>query len=170
VDVLVNNAGVAGPVPAVHETVEHWQRMFDVNTRGVFWFSREVGRRLIEAQRSGSIVNITSVAAQVGMLPIKEASYCASKGAVESLTRALAVEWASNRVRVNALSPGWFRTEMSNNGAVDPRLDAHLKSNCPMGRWGEAAELDGALLFFASEASSYCTGQVLAVDGGWVAR
>lgn len=178
VDVLINNAGISEPVSAEAESLENWQHIMDVNTRGVFWFCREVGRRLIEAQRGGTIVNISSLAASVSMAPMKLATYGASKGAVESLTRGLAVEWATKGIRVNTISPGLIRTELSaqystysaaEGEAPDP-LTKYIRRNCPMGRWGEASDLDGALLFFASEASSFCTGQTLAIDGGWLAR
>jgi NAD(P)-dependent dehydrogenase (short-subunit alcohol dehydrogenase family) len=173
VDVLVNNAGMSEAVPAEAESLENWQQIMDVNARGVFWFCREVGRRLIAAHKSGTIVNISSLGAKVAMAPMKLATYCASKGAVESLTRQLAVEWAKKGIRVNAIAPGLFRSELSAQYSTldtDDPLTKHLQKNCPMGRWGETSDYDGALLFFASEASSYCTGQTLSIDGGWSVR
>ena len=169
VDVLVNNAGLGEPMPAEDEPPEHFRRVIDVNLNGVFVLSQFAGRQMI-AQGSGVIVNVASVLGLVGSAPIKQASYCASKGAVVNLTRELAVQWARKGVRVNALAPGWFLSEMTGDMFADESSMAWMVRNCPMARGGEAAELDGALLFLASDASSYCTGQTLVVDGGWTAR
>jgi hypothetical protein len=122
------------------------------------------------SQGKGSIVNIASIIGLVGSGQIGQASYCASKGAVISLTRELGTQWAQRGVRVNALAPGWFHTEMTDAMFADEKAMSWLRRNCPLGRPGEDHELDGALLFLASDASSYCTGQVIAVDGGWTAR
>jgi NAD(P)-dependent dehydrogenase (short-subunit alcohol dehydrogenase family) len=109
----------------------------------------------------------------VASTPIKQASYCASKGAVVSLTRELGCQWARKGVRVNALAPGWFPSEMTSlmfgENAEESAVD-FMNRTCPMGRGGSEEELDGALLFLASDASSYVTGQVLSIDGGWTAR
>ena len=122
------------------------------------------------AQGRGSIVNIASMLGLVGSAPIKQASYCASKGAVVNLTRELAAQWARKGVRVNAMAPGWFPSEMTAEMFEDESSMTFVQRNCPMARGGEEHELDGALLFLASDASSYCTGQTLAIDGGWTAR
>ena len=122
-------------------------------------------------QGGGSIVNIASILGVVASTPIKEASYCASKGAVVNLTRQLGTEWARNGVRVNAIAPGWFPSEMTQRDMFDDDAGrGFIERNTPMGRAGELAELDGALLYLAGDASTYVTGQVLAVDGGWLAR
>jgi NAD(P)-dependent dehydrogenase (short-subunit alcohol dehydrogenase family) len=169
VDILVNNAGTAVTLPAEVETPTQFRGVIDVNLNGLFVMSQLVGRRMIE-QGSGSIVNIASMLGLVASTPVKQASYCASKGAVVNLTRELAAQWARKGVRVNALAPGWFPTEMTAEMVVDESSIAFVQRTCPMGRFGEEAELDGALLFLASDASSYCTGQTLAIDGGWTAR
>jgi NAD(P)-dependent dehydrogenase (short-subunit alcohol dehydrogenase family) len=168
-DVLVNNAGIGTPVPAEDEPIEDFRNVVDVNLNALFLISQLAGRHMIE-RRSGSIVNLASVLGLVASTPIKQASYCASKGAVVNLTRELGAQWARKGIRVNALAPGWFPSEMTELMFSDEGANAFMKRECPMGRAGEVHELDGALLFLASDASSYMTGQTLTIDGGWVAR
>ncbi len=169
IDILVNNAGIGSPVPAEDEPVERFAEVMSVNVTAMFAMSQLVGRSMI-AQRSGSIVNIASILGLVASAPIKQASYAASKGAVVNLTRELAVQWARKGVRVNAIAPGWFPSEMTDEMFTDPQAMAFLERNAPMARGGRLEELDGALLFLASNASTYVTGHVLTVDGGWTAR
>jgi NAD(P)-dependent dehydrogenase (short-subunit alcohol dehydrogenase family) len=169
IDVLVNNAGIGVALPAEDEPLEHWRQVVDVNLTGLFVLSQLAGRRML-AQGSGSIVNIASVLGLVASAPIKQASYCATKGAVVNLTRELACQWARKGVRVNAIAPGWFPSEMTEEMFDDESSMAYMRRNCPMARGGEPDELDGALLFLASRASSYVTGVTLPVDGGWTAR
>ena len=168
-DVLVNNAGVGVMVAAEEEPIEDFRRVIEVNLNALFLLCQLAGRHMIE-QESGAIVNLASVLGQVASAPIKQASYCASKGAVVNLTRELGAQWARKGVRVNALAPGWFLSEMTELMFSDASSAAFMRRNCPMGRGGEPHELDGALLFLASDASTYMTGQTLTVDGGWVAR
>jgi NAD(P)-dependent dehydrogenase (short-subunit alcohol dehydrogenase family) len=168
-DILVNNAGIGSPEPAETEAVDRFAEVMDVNVTAVFALSQLAGRHMIEQGR-GSIVNIASILGLVASAPIKQASYAASKGAVVNLTRELAVQWARKGVRVNAIAPGWFPSEMTTAMFEDPASIEYLRRNDPMGRGGEPHELDGALLFLAGDGSSYVTGQVLAVDGGWTAR
>jgi NAD(P)-dependent dehydrogenase (short-subunit alcohol dehydrogenase family) len=168
-DVLVNNAGIGGPIAAEDESVGAFRNVVDVNLNAVFLLSQLTGRHMIE-RGGGSIVNVASVLGLVASAPIKQASYCASKGAVVNLTRELATQWARKGVRVNALAPGWFPSEMTELMFTDEGANAFMKRNCPMARAGEPHELDGALLFLASDASTYVTGTTLLVDGGWVAR
>ena len=168
-DVLVNNAGIGAPVAAEDEPIDGFRQVVDVNLNAVFLLSQLAGRHMIE-RRAGSIVNIASVLGQVASAPIKQASYCATKGAVVNLTRELAVQWARKGVRVNALSPGWFPSEMTELMFTDDGANQYMQRNCPMARAGDTHELDGGLLFLASDASSYMTGQTLTIDGGWVAR
>lgn len=168
-DVLVNNAGIGGPIAAEDEHIDDFRNVMDVNLNALFLLSQLAGRHMIERRR-GTIVNIASVLGLVASTPIKQASYCASKGAVVNLTRELGAQWARKGVRVNALAPGWFPSEMTQLMFDDEGAHGFMTKNCPMGRAGEAHELDGALLFLASDASSYVTGETLTVDGGWVAR
>jgi NAD(P)-dependent dehydrogenase (short-subunit alcohol dehydrogenase family) len=171
-DVLVNNAGIGTPSPAELEPIDTFREVVDVNVNALFLLSQLTGRHMIE-RRSGSIVQVASILGLVASTPIKQASYCASKGAVISLTRELGCQWARKGVRVNALAPGWFPSEMTalmfGDSADESAVD-FMNRTCPMGRGGQEHELDGALLFLASDASSYVTGQVLAIDGGWIAR
>jgi NAD(P)-dependent dehydrogenase (short-subunit alcohol dehydrogenase family) len=169
IDVLVNNAGVGGTVPAEDEPLDQWRQAVDVNLTGLFVLCQLAGRRML-AQGSGSIVNIASVLGLVASTPIKQASYCATKGAVVNLTRELGCQWGRKGVRVNAIAPGWFASEMTAEMFADEGSMAFMRRNCPMGRAGEVEELDGALLFLASAASTYVTGVTLPVDGGWTAR
>ncbi len=168
-DVLVNNAGVGEPMAAEDEPIERFRQVVDVNLNALFLLSQVAGRHMIE-RGSGTIVNIASVLGQVASAPIKQASYCATKGAVVNLTRELGVQWARKGVRVNALAPGWFPSEMTELMFTDEGANQFMRRNCPMARAGDLHELDGALLFLASDASSYMTGQILTIDGGWTAR
>jgi NAD(P)-dependent dehydrogenase (short-subunit alcohol dehydrogenase family) len=169
-DVLVNNAGVGYQTPAEHEPLEQWRQVVDVNLTGLFHLSQLAARQML-AQRSGSIVNVASILGMVASAPIKQASYAATKGAVVNLTRELGCQWARKGIRVNAIAPGWFPTEMTADGLFgDPAAMEWMQRNCPMGRAGEPEELDGVLLFLAGDGSTYVTGATIPVDGGWVAR
>jgi NAD(P)-dependent dehydrogenase (short-subunit alcohol dehydrogenase family) len=168
IDVLVNNAGIGTPEPVETETPERFAEVLDVNLTAAFALSQPVSRPMIDAGR-GSIVNVVSIPGIVGASQIPFAAYSASKAGLIGLTRGLAGEWARRGIRVNALAPGWFASEMTAEMFADERSMAWVARNAPMGRAGEPHELDGALLYLASDASSYVTGQVLAVDGGWTA-
>jgi NAD(P)-dependent dehydrogenase (short-subunit alcohol dehydrogenase family) len=170
IDVLVNNAGQSSTGPAEAEPLDRFSGMLDINLVAPFHLAQLVGRHMLAAGR-GSIVNIASVLGLVASAPVKEASYCASKGAVVNLTRQLGSEWGRKGVRVNAIAPGWFASEMTQAEMFDDEAGMQfITRNTPMGRPGDASELDGALLFLAGDASSYVTGHILAVDGGWLAR
>ena len=169
-DVLVNNAGYGVPAPAESEPLEDFVRTLDINLVAVYHLCQLAARPMLAAGR-GSIVNIASILGLVASAPIKEAGYCASKGAVVNLTRQLGCEWGRKGVRVNAIAPGWFPSEMTQDDMFDdPSGRDFIDRTTPMGRPGELEELDGALLFLAGDGSGYVTGQVLAVDGGWTAR
>jgi NAD(P)-dependent dehydrogenase (short-subunit alcohol dehydrogenase family) len=165
-DVLVNNAGTSAPMSAEEEPPDVFRHLMDVNVSGLFVMSQLAGRHMI-ANGGGAIVNVASILGLVASAPIKQASYCASKGAIVNLTRELASQWARKGVRVNALAPGWFPSEMTAEMFADEKSMAWVRRKAPMGRPGQPHELDGALLFLASDASSYVTGHILAVDGGW---
>ncbi len=169
VDVLVNNAGVSRPVPAVDYPPDEFRRELEIDLVVPYTLAREVARRAIAAGRPASIVNLGSVLGTVGGGRLRVPGYAAAKGALHNLTRELASEWARRGVRVNALAPGWFESEMNADMFTDPRSMAYMTDNAPLGRPGRPGELDGALLLLASDASSFITGQVLHVDGGWTA-
>jgi gluconate 5-dehydrogenase len=164
-DVLVNNAGTSWGAPAVDYPLEGWQKVIDVNLTGLFRFSQLAGRVMIEQGR-GKIVNISSVAGLGGAPPelLDAVAYTASKGAVISLTRDLAVKWARHGVTVNALAPGWFPTDMS-RVLLERHGEAFLE-RIPLGRFGEADDLRGTIVFLAAPASDFITGQTIVVDGG----
>ncbi len=168
-DVLVNNAGIGRPAPAEAEALETFREVIEVNLNALFHLCQLAGREML-ARQGGSIVNIASVLGLVASAPIKQASYVASKGAVVNLTRELGVQWARKGIRVNALAPGWFLSELTSEMFDDDKAMAYVTRNAPMGRGGDPHELDAALLFLAGDGSSYVTGQTLAVDGGWTAR
>jgi NAD(P)-dependent dehydrogenase (short-subunit alcohol dehydrogenase family) len=170
IDVLVNNAGVDAFVPALDEPIETFRGVLEVNLVAPFALAQLSARSMVETAKDGTIVNIASLWGLVGVGQIPMASYAASKGGLVNLTRELAAQWARQGVRVNALAPGWFRTEMTEGRMFgDERSERWIRSRTPMGRAGEEHELDGALLFLAGDASSFVTGQVLCVDGGWTA-
>jgi NAD(P)-dependent dehydrogenase (short-subunit alcohol dehydrogenase family) len=165
-DVLVSNAGFTTVVPAEDQPLDDWRAHLDVNLTGVFLCAQRFGRGMLAAGR-GTIVNVASVLGFVASGQIRQAAYAASKGGVVNLTRELAAQWARRGVRVNALAPGWFPTEMTADMFGDEKSLAWMRSRTPLGRGGELDELVGPLLFLASDASSFVTGHVLTVDGGW---
>ncbi len=169
VDVCVNNAGISSGGPERQATLEAFREVMRVNIEAVFGLSHAVAVPM-RAQRSGSVINVSSMFSLVASAPVPEAPYVTSKSALNGLTRELAVQWAPDGIRVNAIAPGWFRTEMNSELFEDERTRRWLERNCPLGRPGRIDELDGILLFLASDASSYCTGQVIVVDGGWTIR
>lgn len=167
-DILVNNAGIGEVVPAEHEPLDRFAAVLDVNLVGTFRCAQRFGRDMLEAGH-GSIVNVASILGVVGVGQIPQASYAAAKGGVVNLTRELAAQWARRGVRVNALAPAWFPTEMTDEMFRDERSLRWLRARTPMGRPGRLEELVGPALFLASDAASYVTGQTLLVDGGWTA-
>jgi NAD(P)-dependent dehydrogenase (short-subunit alcohol dehydrogenase family) len=170
VDVLVNNAGVSDPTPALEEADTHFARTVRLNLVAPFELARDCARAMIRADDGGVIVNVASIWGLVGVGQIPEAGYAASKGGLINMTRELAAQWARRGVRVNCLAPGWFRSEMTEGRMFGEEAgERWMRQRTPMGRGGEPHELDGALLFLASAASSFMTGQVLVVDGGWTA-
>lgn len=169
IDVLANNAGVAPEEDADNETQVSFRRVVGINLEAAYSCAREVGAVMLDAGR-GSIVNTASISGLVAGDGPDTPSYVASKGGVISLTRELAVRWAGRGVRVNAIAPGWFPTEMTESSLADEAGRSFIRERTPIGRPGRIDELDGALLFLASEASSYVTGATIPVDGGWTAR
>jgi NAD(P)-dependent dehydrogenase (short-subunit alcohol dehydrogenase family) len=163
VRVLVNNAGITVTTPTLDLTEAEWDGVIDTNLKGVFLVAQATARRMVTAKAGGSIVNVASILGlrvAGGLAP-----YAASKAAVLQLTKSMALDWARHGIRVNALAPGYVRTEL--NGAFfDSEPGKALIKRVPQRRLGEAGELDGALLLLASDAGSYMTGSVIAVDGG----
>lgn len=168
IDILVNNAGIGLVEPAESQADETWYKSIDINLNAVYFMAREVGRIMIE-QNYGKIINIGSIHSVVAMTGLPISAYGASKGGVMMLSKALANEWAMNNITVNTIGPSYFETEMTEDVIEDKSFEDVVKTYCPMGRIGKKGELDGALIYFASDASSYTTGQYLAVDGGWTA-
>ena len=169
IDVLVNNAGFGSASPALDEPMETFREVVELNLMAVYELARLAARTMVEAG-SGSIINIASIYGFVSGHPIPNAAYSASKGGVVNLTRDLGCQWARRGVRVNAIAPGFFPSEAGQAVIDDERAAEYIRRNCPMGRFGDVHELDGALLFLASDASTFCTGHVLTIDGGWTAR
>jgi len=165
IDILVNNSGASWGTPAVEMPYEAWQKVFDVNVNGTFLMSQAVGKKMLE-QKSGKIINIASIAGLGGTLPdfMDTIGYNASKGAVITLTKDLAVKWGPYGVNVNAIAPGFFPTKMSN--VLIERGQEYLMGATPLKRLGSENDLKGVALFLAAAASDYVTGDVIVVDGG----
>lgn len=169
VDVLVNNAGHGYQKAALDETVEEFEGIVSLNLTATFALATLFAREMISAG-GGSIINIASILGLVAAYPSSQASYVAAKSGVVGLTRDLGVQWARKGVRVNALAPGWFPSEATDEMFSDEQSHRWLVRNTPMGRGGRTGELDGALLLLASDASTFITGQTITVDGGWTVR
>jgi NAD(P)-dependent dehydrogenase (short-subunit alcohol dehydrogenase family) len=164
IDILVNAHGMAIRKPADSFPIDEWQQVMDINTRGTFLCCQAVGRVMIK-QRSGKIINLSSVRGRYG-LPADYAAYCPSKGAVDTLTRTLACEWAKYNVLVNAVAPTIVETELTRPALANPDFAKQMKSRIPLGKWAMPEDIVGATIFFASKASDFITGQVLYIDGG----
>lgn len=169
VDILVNNAGTAAVGPPEALSLADWQRVVDVNLTGVFLCAREAARAMIAAGTGGRIINIASILGAAASEPVPAAAYAATKGAVVNLTRDLAVHWAPHGILVNAIGPAYFPSEMTGGIFESPEILEEIERRTPLGRVGRLEELKGPVVFLASDASSYVTGQTLFVDGGWTA-
>ena len=163
IDILVNNAGIQYREPLEDFDVDEWRRVIDVNLTGVFLTSQAVVPGMI-AQQSGKIINIASLMSEVSRRTVS--AYVSSKGAVKQLTKSMATEWAGHNIQINAIGPGYFKTEMNTALLNDPEFNNWVKGRAPAGRWGEPEELVGITVFLASKASSYINGQTFYVDGG----
>src|SRR4051812_3450466 len=166
-DILVNNAGTIRRAPAADYGEEDWASVIEVNLSSVFRLSQLAGRHMIE-RGAGKIVNIASLLSFQGGVTVP--AYAASKGGVAQLTKALANEWASKGVNVNAIAPGYMRTDNTAALQADETRNRQILERIPAGRWGEAEDLAGAAVFLSSTASDYVNGHVLVVDGGWMGR
>lgn len=168
-DVLVNNAGRPGPPHAEEETDAEFRAVLELNLLAGFHLATYAASRLPE-EASASYINISSVIGLVSTAPIGGASYAASKAGTLGLTRELAGQWGRRGIRVNAVVPGWFDTEMTDGLFTNEKSAGWVRRNTMLGRGGRTGEVDGAVVFLASDASSYLTGQAIVVDGGWTAR
>ena len=166
VDVLVNNSGATWGAPPTEMPSEQFDRVLAVNVRGTFLMARAAGRRMIERGSGGTIVNVASIAALVGGHPdyMQTVGYNSSKGAVISMTRDLATSWAPHGITVNAIAPGWFPTRMS--GGLIEKFEERMLDGIPLRRFGNPDDLKGVVVFLASPAAAYITGQTIVVDGG----
>jgi NAD(P)-dependent dehydrogenase (short-subunit alcohol dehydrogenase family) len=170
IDILVANAGIGMRAPAEEMTLEQWHRVLQVNLDGVWFFDQLVGKHMIERGEGGSIVNMASIGALVGVTT-GNANYVASKGAIAAMTRCLAVEWAEHNIRVNSIAPTHFRTPLIARLMEDqPEVETYFLGNIPLGRLGEVEDIVGPAVFLASDAASMVTGHCLAVDGGHTAK
>ena len=165
-DIMVNNAGTNVRKSALDITPDEYDFVIETNLKGYFNGARAAGRHFV-AQGSGKVINISSILGSVA-LP-NQAAYASSKGAIDQLTKVLAIEWATAGVQVNGLAPTYFETDLTRPLFEDPERRAFIEERTPVGRWGQPHELAGAVIFLASDASTFVTGQTLLVDGGWTA-
>jgi 2-deoxy-D-gluconate 3-dehydrogenase len=167
IDILVNNAGIIRRCDAVDFSEADWDEVMDVNLKSAFFLTQAVGRRMIAARR-GKVINIASMLSFQG--GIRVASYTASKSGIAGLTRLLANEWAGKGVNVNAIAPGYFATNNTQNLRSDEGRNRDILARIPAGRWGQPSDIGGAAVFLAASASDYVNGAIIPVDGGWLAR
>ena len=167
-DILVNNAGIIRRAPVERYTDEDWDSVIEVDLTAAFRLARAAGGHMIASGRGGRIINITSLLAFQGGITVP--AYAAAKGGLAQLTRALANEWASKGINVNAIAPGYMATDITTALRADPVRSRQILDRIPAGRWGQPDELAGAVVFLASPAARYVHGHVLAVDGGWLGR
>jgi 2-dehydro-3-deoxy-D-gluconate 5-dehydrogenase len=167
-DILVNNAGVIRRAPAEEYSTEFWDELIAVDLTAVFRLSQLAGRHMLERGTGGKILNIASLLSFQGGILVP--AYAAAKGGVAQLTKALANEWASKGINVNAIAPGYMATDNTALLRNDPARSRQILDRIPAGRWGAPEDITGAALFLCSSASSYVHGHILAVDGGWLAR
>ena len=169
IDVLINNAGISQVAPALDFSTEDFRHEIEIDLVAPFALARDVARDAITNARPASIINIGSILGEVGGGKLRVPGYAAAKGGLHNLTRELASQWGRKGVRVNAIAPGWFETEMNDAMFSDGGGQAYMEAGAAMGRPGIEGELDGAMLYLASDASSFVTGHVLQVSGGWTA-
>jgi 2-dehydro-3-deoxy-D-gluconate 5-dehydrogenase len=167
IDILVNNAGTILRKPAAEHPDEYWDEVIETNLSAQFLISREIGKRMVE-RGSGKIIFTASLLSFQGGITVP--GYAASKGGIATLTKALANEWAGKGVQVNAIAPGYVRTDNTEALRADPARSQAILSRIPAGRWGEPEDFKGPVVFLASQTSNYVNGDVLLVDGGWMGR
>jgi NAD(P)-dependent dehydrogenase (short-subunit alcohol dehydrogenase family) len=164
IDILVNNAGINVRKPTLELSEEEWDQVLDTNLKGYFLVAQAVGEHMV-ARGSGKVVNVSSIFGAVGMH--NQLAYAASKGGVVQLTKVMAIEWAKHGVNVNAVGPTYFETPLVAALRNDPERFRFINERTPMGRWGQPEELVGTVIYLASRASDFVTGQTVYVDGGW---
>lgn len=170
IEILINNAGIAANARAEEMEYETWQRVIDVNLSGVFLCAKHVGRQMLD-RGTGRIINIASMSAYDVNVPQPQVGYNASKAGVLMVTKSMAVEWADRGVRVNAIAPGYMRTDLVEDVLeADPEMERMWLENTPMGRLGRPEDLAGLVVYLASTASSYMTGEIVRIDGGYTSR
>ncbi len=167
IDILVNNAGTIERYPAVEYPDDAWNRVIQTNLNSIFSLCRFFGSKMVE-RKEGKIINIASLLSFSGGITVP--SYAASKHAVAGLTKALANEWAASNIQINAVAPGYFKTDNTQALQDNEKRFAEISARIPAGRWGEPRDLGGAVVFLASRAADYVNGHILTVDGGWMAR
>jgi 2-deoxy-D-gluconate 3-dehydrogenase len=167
IDILVNNAGTIRRAPAAEYPQNHWDEVIAVNLTSVFRLSQLAGQEMLK-RGGGKILNIASILSFQGGITVP--AYAAAKGGLAQLTKALANEWASKGINVNAIAPGYMATDNTTALRQDPQRSCQIMERIPAGRWGESSDLAGAAVFLCSSASDYVHGHVLVVDGGWLGR
>jgi 2-dehydro-3-deoxy-D-gluconate 5-dehydrogenase len=168
IDILVNNAGIIRRRAAAQHSDDDWDAVIEVNLSNAFRMCRAIGKHLIEGGRAGKIINVASLLSYQGGVTVP--GYAASKGGIVQLTKALANEWASHGINVNAIAPGYMQTDNTKALRDDPQRNRQITERIPAGRWGTPEDVAGAAVFLASKASDYVHGHVLVVDGGWMGR
>ncbi|CAI1989167.1 Gluconate 5-dehydrogenase [Serratia proteamaculans] len=167
VDIVINNAGIQYRSPLLNLELEQWQRVLDTNLTSAFIVGRAAARRMIARGKGGKIINIGSLTSQAARATV--APYTASKGGIKMLTCSMAAEWAEFNIQSNAIGPGYILTDMNAALVDNPEFDAWVKASNPSKRWGKPEELIGTAVYLASNASNYVNGQIIYVDGGWLA-
>lgn len=168
INFLVNNAGAIRRAPVENYSEADWDVVVQTNLKGPFFLSQSVARTMIEGKRSGAIVNIASLIAYIGGKNVP--AYAASKAGIKQITMSMANAWAPYGIRVNAVAPGWFITDLTDAVQKDKGRNEEILGRIPMRRWGTPEELGGAVLYLVSDASSYVTGQTFVIDGGWLSN
>ena len=168
IDILVNNAGTIRRAPAAEYPQEYWDELIAVNLTSVFRLSQLAGQHMLKRGAKGKILNIASLLSFQGGITVP--AYAAAKGGVAQLTKALANEWASKGINVNAIAPGYMATDNTTALRQDPQRSRQILERIPAGRWGEPGDVAGAAVFLCSPASDYIHGHIMAIDGGWLGR
>lgn len=167
IDILINNAGIQHRQPMLELSLEDWNRVINTNLTAAFMVGRAAARRMVDRGLGGKIINIGSLTSEAGRATV--APYTVAKGGIKMLSKAMAAEWAQFNIQANSIGPGYILTDMNEALVNNPSFDAWVKSSNPAQRWGRPEELVGTAIFLASEASSYVNGQIIYVDGGWLA-